>query len=88
MRVEAVGARLFCRWDPEDLRRYILEYALIHEGGHHVHYKQRLAQGLEPFPSMEIQEQFAVDYAIRHIRAQEGVGLPARQCPMTADGED
>jgi len=29
MRLEAVGARLFIRWDPDDLRRFILEYVEV-----------------------------------------------------------
>jgi len=78
MRLEAVGARLFIRWDPDDLRRFILEYVLVHEVGHHVHYKERSSQKLNPLPSVEVQEQFAEDYAIRYIRAQGGIDYSGR----------
>jgi hypothetical protein len=78
MRLEAVGARLFCRWEPEDLRRFILEYVLVHEVGHHVHWKERSSQALKPLTNRGAKEQFAEDYAIRFIREQGGIGYSDR----------
>jgi hypothetical protein len=73
MRLEVVGARLFCHWQPDDLRRFVLQYVLVHEIGHHVQYKARQARKLKPLTNREAKERFAEDYAIRYIRAQGGI---------------
>jgi hypothetical protein len=78
MRLEAVGARLYCRWDPDDLRRYMLEYTLVHEVGHHVQWIDRWCQELKPLVNRGAMEQFAEDYAIRFIRSQGGIGYSDR----------
>jgi hypothetical protein len=57
MRVEQVGRRWYCRWDPEDWSRFIREYVLAHEIGHHV-----------CGPS----EEAAHDYAMRYLQGRKG----------------
>ena len=72
MRVEGVGSRLLCRWEPECLRRYVAEHVLLHEIGHHVQRRQRRRAGLTSFPGHTASEQFADDYALRWVRSQKG----------------
>jgi hypothetical protein len=68
MRIERVGSRWFCRWSPEDLRRFVVEHVLLHEVGHHVHHMQRRRQGFTSRLTLGVREQFAEDYALRHAR--------------------
>lgn len=68
IRMERVGGRLFCRWEPECLRRYVAEHVLLHEIGHHVQRRQRLRVGFSAFPGHAASEQFADDYASRGAR--------------------
>lgn len=68
MWVEASGSRWICCWKADDLRRFILDHVLQHEIGHHVHYYQRVRQGLRIPPSRQEIEQFAEAYARRHSR--------------------
>ena len=65
MQVEKVGGRWYCRWSAEDLRLFMLEHVLIHEVGHHVQCTQRQRQGVDPWPSRRVSEQFAEAYACR-----------------------
>ncbi len=66
MRIEKVGSRWWCRWDADDLRRFILRHVVAHEVGHHVQYRQRQAERLIDRPSTRVMEQFAEAYAVRH----------------------
>ena len=77
MRTERAGSRLLCRWEPECLRRYVVEHVLLHEIGHHVQRRQRLRMGLTAFPGHTASEQFADDYALRGGRR----GRPCRDEP-------
>jgi hypothetical protein len=65
LRVERIGSRWICRWDPEDWRRYTLEHVLPHELGHHVYDRRRLLQGYVHKSRTRDGEQFAEDYALR-----------------------
>jgi len=70
MEVECAGSRWLCRWNPENLRRFIVEHVLLHEVGHHVHYMQRARQGIQRPPTKRDTEQFAEAYALRHRSKQ------------------
>jgi hypothetical protein len=72
MKVESVGARQICRWDDDDLRRFILEHVLPHEIGHHVYHRQRMERGYEFQPGTAASEQFAESYALRFRRQMIG----------------
>jgi hypothetical protein len=77
LRMEKVGSRWYCRWSAEDLRLFALEHVLIHEVGHHVQCMQRQRQGIQPWPSRRVSEQFAEAYACRYLR-ERGVRPPTR----------
>jgi hypothetical protein len=70
LQFEPEDGRWISRWQPDDLRRYILEHVLIHEIGHHVQYMQRAREGFTHRPSHRVSEQFAEDYALRYLRRQ------------------
>lgn len=57
------GSRWICSWSQERLQRFILEYVVAHELGHHVYHKERY--GLSR--SREESEKFAESYAMRHL---------------------
>jgi hypothetical protein len=65
--IDTGGSR---RRKPEDLRRYVLEHVLLHEIGHHIQYMQRSRAGFMRRLSHRAGEQFAEDYALRHLRRQ------------------
>ena len=65
MQVQRVGSRWLCQWEPENLRRFIVEHVLLHEVGHHVHYRQRARVGIHRPPAHRDTEQFAEAYALR-----------------------
>jgi len=68
MRLERVGSRLFCRWQPANLRAYLLEHVLLHEIGHHAYHVRRVREGLTTCPNVRVCEQHADAYARRHRR--------------------
>jgi hypothetical protein len=76
MRVEQVGSRWYCVWEPEQLRQFILYHVLPHEIGHHVCHQRRLRQGLRGCPGNDYCEQFAEAYA-RRMEALIGDAAPA-----------
>lgn len=65
MTLEVSGRRLICRWEKEPLKRFILEHVLLHEIGHHVYYRERIASGLTFQPGTHESEKFAEAYARR-----------------------
>ena len=65
MDVELHGARWYCQWQREALRRFIVEHVLPHEVGHHVYGQRRRRAGLEHRPRTRESEQFAEAYALR-----------------------
>lgn len=65
MGVEQVGGHYVCRWDAADLKRFTLEYVLLHEVGHHVYHWRRKEQGHEFRPSRRESEQSAESYALQ-----------------------
>jgi hypothetical protein len=69
MEIERMGARWFCRWHPENWRRFILEHVLLHEIGHHVQHMQRRRDGHSAELSVGVKEQFAEAYACRLRRS-------------------
>jgi hypothetical protein len=75
MRVEQAGNHWCCRWEPEDLRRFILDHVLPHEIGHHVDYLAHRREGRRPVPRCAAREQFAEAYALRFLR-ERGRILP------------
>lgn len=68
MRLEEAGARLVCAWDPEDLRRFVTEFVLLHEVGHHVCHQERRRDGWTPCPGNQVCEQFADAFARKFLR--------------------
>jgi hypothetical protein len=66
MEIERDGSRYICVWSPEYLRRFIVEYVLLHEVGHHVFFWQRQNQGYAYTPHIGGVEQFAENYARRY----------------------
>ena len=57
------GKGLICAWTRETLRRWILEFILPHEVGHHVSHLRRMGKRLEICPGVRECERFADDYA-------------------------
>lgn len=68
MHVQRTGSRWLCQWEPENLRRFIVEHVLLHEVGHHVHYMHRARMGIHRPPTHRDTEQFAEAYALRYGR--------------------
>lgn len=66
------GARLVCQWTAESLRRFVLEYVLPHEIGHHVLHRERHGVGLPCHSTEQDMEQRADAYALRQVRARLG----------------
>jgi hypothetical protein len=71
MKIEDRGGRLWRRWPPECLRRYMVDHVLLHEIGHHVQYEQRWREGQRRWLPSHVKEQFAEDYAIRFERERK-----------------
>ena len=69
MQVQRIGSRWLCQWELENLRRFIVDHVLLHEVGHHVHYRQRARIGIHRPPTHRDTEQFAEAYALR-LRAR------------------
>jgi hypothetical protein len=65
LRIDLRSDGWFAQWEPDGLRRFILEYLLLHEVGHHVH-DLRHPWHLYPTNASELnQERFAIAYAHR-----------------------
>lgn len=67
MKAERQGIGWLCRWEFVHWKKFILEFVLAHEIGHHVHYMKRKASGLTCYPPLPASEQFADDYANRFL---------------------
>jgi hypothetical protein len=67
MEIEQRGSRWFCRWQPENLHRFVLEHVLPHEIGHHVYHKTHNVRG-GLCRNRASCEQFAEAYARRISR--------------------
>ncbi|MBM3496983.1 MAG: hypothetical protein FJX72_22070 [Armatimonadetes bacterium] len=70
MVAEPVGTRIECRWTPENLRKFVLEVALLHEIGHHVYHRERERCGLPCHSSHADMEQRAEAFAERYLRTR------------------
>lgn len=68
MRFQKQGSRWTCTWSPEDLRRFILDYVLAHEVGHHVYHLRRGGAAW----NRRVSEQFAHAYGVRHAAPVSG----------------
>lgn len=66
MEIKQSGRRWVCCWTKENLRRFVLDYVLPHEVGHHVFYK---SFGYKKDGSQS--EKFAHTYAIQKMRLQQ-----------------
>jgi hypothetical protein len=73
LRIREEEGRVYRLWEPEDLARFMLEFVLAHEVGHHVMHRQRLQQGWKPCPATRVCEQFADAYAMRYVRSLQEV---------------
>ena len=73
MKVEDRGRTLLCRWEPEALRNYVVDFVLPHEVGHHVCHLRRLDRGRTACPGTRECERFADTYAREHVLRQTGV---------------
>lgn len=69
MTIERQGSRYVCKWAAEDLRRFVVEFVLLHEVGHHVQFRERQQQDLPYRANAPGHEQFADDYALRWRKA-------------------
>lgn len=65
MTVRRVGARWFCDWTPQNLRRFILEHVFLHEIGHHIFQSSRQCERLG-YKTGRSSEAFADRYAQLH----------------------
>jgi hypothetical protein len=65
LRLELRGGVWLGRWEADHLRRFILEYMLLHEVGHHVYYLGYPWHRYRHGPSELNHERFAIAYAHR-----------------------
>lgn len=78
IRWEDADSCLVSVWEPEDLRRFVTEFVLLHEVGHHVCHRERKRDGWSPCPGNHVCEQYAEAFAERHLRKSGGVGQAGR----------
>jgi len=74
MQLELDGDKLHCKWNSDDLRRFISRHVLLHEIGHHVSQMKRVRKGLQPDIGSALSEKLAEHYALQMTEILFGRG--------------